>query len=252
MRTIVAPLPDALAELFARHGWLAAQSASFRAALLRRAHLVRIERGEAVYNEGDPPGGIYGIFRGGIAGFVNSTGRGEVLAHILREGDWFGVGPSLTGSERYLSFRAAEPSELLRVPLAQLQALEADDPSTAHRIGALADAGARVILDVAADLLVREADRRIAATLLRVTGATRRIAPDGTEGFRITQAELGEMANASRNHTNRTLDQFRKAGWITLGYNRIIILDAAALAAYAEGGARGVAMVPRHRMSVHP
>lgn len=245
-------MPDEIAELFARRGWLAAQPASFREALLRRAHLVRIGRGEAIYRDGDPPGGIYGIFRGGIAGFVNSAGRGEVLAHILREGIWFGVGPSFTGQARYLSFRAAEPSELLRVPLAQLQALEAEDPLTPQRLGALADAGARVILDVAADLLIREADRRIAATLLRVTGAARGIAPDTPEGYRITQAELGEMANASRNHTNRTLDQFRKAGWVALGYNRIAVLDPVALAAYAEGGAAAAAMTPRARSSALP
>jgi CRP-like cAMP-binding protein len=52
----------------------------------------------------------------------------------------------------------------------------------------------------------------------------------------MTQSDIGEMANASRNHVNRALQRFREAGWVTLHYNRIGIPDPQALAAVIEAG----------------
>jgi CRP-like cAMP-binding protein len=47
--------------------------------------------------------------------------------------------------------------------------------------------------------------------------------------------QLGEMANLSRHHVGRKLASFEAAGWIACGYNRVRLLDAEALAAFAYG-----------------
>jgi hypothetical protein len=43
------------------------------------------------------------------------------------------------------------------------------------------------------------------------------------------------MANLSRHHVGRKLASFEAPGWIDCGYNRIRLLDAEALGAFAYG-----------------
>jgi CRP-like cAMP-binding protein len=59
------------------------------------------------------------------------------------------------------------------------------------------------------------------------------VEPDDPRGFFLTQAVLGEMANASRHHVNRVLGDFEREGWIAKSYNHIRVLDADALADFA-------------------
>jgi hypothetical protein len=72
------------------------------------------------------------------------------------------------------------------------------------------------------------------AMLYRVTGAGE-ITPDDPEGFRRTHQQLGERANLSRHHVGRKLAALEAAGWIACGYNRIRLVDAEGLAAFAYG-----------------
>jgi len=46
---------------------------------------------------------------------------------------------------------------------------------------------------------------------------------------------LGDMANASRNYTNRTLAFLQQQGWIEMNHVHIRLLDVAALAGFAYG-----------------
>jgi len=43
------------------------------------------------------------------------------------------------------------------------------------------------------------------------------------------------MANLSRYHVGRKLASFEAAGWIACGYNRVRLLDADGIAAFAYG-----------------
>jgi CRP-like cAMP-binding protein len=215
-------------------GWLARQPPVFRAAVLARALLQPFATGAFTYHTGDAPGGIYGVVAGGFAVLAAGRHAGPDLAHIVRPPVWFGHGPVLSGGPRTLSFRAAEPSLTLHVPLAALEDLSSTMPAAPRAIGAITDDSVRIAAEIVSDLLIREPDRRIAATLLRATGASDGAVPDAAAGFRLTQSELGEMANASRHLVNRTLGAFAARGWVTVGYGRIAVQDATALAAFAR------------------
>ncbi|TNF58394.1 MAG: helix-turn-helix domain-containing protein, partial [Rhodobacteraceae bacterium] len=84
------------------------------------------------------------------------------------------------------------------------------------------------------DLLTPDAGRRLAAVLLRVLGCGE-VVPDDPEGFWLTHRQLAEMSNLSRHHVGRKLALFEANGWIACGYNRIRLLDAEGLAAFAYG-----------------
>jgi CRP-like cAMP-binding protein len=224
--------------LFARHGWLAEQPATFRQQILRMARPLQVARGDWVFAIDDPPGGIYGVISGGIGIEGGGPFHTLRLGHVLRTGSWFGHRPILSGGGRRVQgMRAMEDSALLHVPLAPLRALVNSDPVAARCVGGMADGGSILATRVISDLLIPEAPQRIAAVLLRVTAAEDGVEPLHPDGFLMTQAELGEMANVSRPHVNRVLGQFLKRGWISKRYQRLRVLDVEALRTFAASGA---------------
>lgn len=216
----------------ARRGWLSTQPKDFRTAIIGPGRIRHLRRGEFLCHEGDAHGGIFGVIAGGI-GVIMSRPTGDIgLAGIFRAGDWFGGGP-LHGSVRVVSACATEPSVVLSVELRDLDAIAADDPEARRRYGSMTALNAGYAVRVIAELALPDADRRIAATLLRCTAVLDGVAPPGKRGFMITQSQLGEMANASRNSVNRTLKLFESRGWVKLSYNHIAIADAAGLNEFA-------------------
>jgi CRP-like cAMP-binding protein len=218
---------------FSRRGWLSGAEPQLRARVLGAARQTLVGRGQRVWSAGDPPGGICGVVSGGIGAEGSTRFHLPRLGHVYRAGDWFGHGPVLAGGRRVMGFVALEQSLLLTVPLETLQAMMRDDPEMARLVGEMANRGTQLGNHVACDLLIPEAPRRIAAVLLRVTGALDGVEPDDPRGFLLTQAVLGEMANASRHHVNRVLGEFEREGWIAKSYNHIRVLDAGALADFA-------------------
>lgn len=220
--------------LFEARGWLSQQPALFRRQILQMARPVSIARGDWVFAIDDPPGGIYGVISGGIG--IEGTGPYHMLrlGHVLRAGTWFGHHPILSrGGRRTQGMRAMEDSQLLHVPLAPLEALVTADPVAARCVGNMADGGSILATRVISDLLIPVAHHRIASVLLRVTGAEDGVEPSHPDGFLMTQAELGEMANVSRPHVNRVLGEFAARGWIRRHYQRLRITDVGALQRFA-------------------
>ena len=69
--------------------------------------------------------------------------------------------------------------------------------------------------------------------LLRAAGFDKSGAAAPGGDAHLTQSELGEMANLSRRIVSHVLARLDAAGWISIGYNRIAIVDAKALATFA-------------------
>jgi CRP-like cAMP-binding protein len=225
------------ADLFESRGWLSEQPAAVRHQLLRMARPILVARGDWVFSIGDSPGGIYGVVSGGIG--IEGGGPFHMLrlGHVIRAGVWFGHHPILSaGGRRTQGMRAMEDSILLHVPLAPLEVLVKADPVAARAIGNMADGGSILATRIISDLLIPDATQRIAAVLLRVTGAEDGVEPSHPDGFQMTQAELGEMANVSRPHVNRVLGELEAKGWVTRHYQRLRIVDVEALRAFAASG----------------
>jgi CRP/FNR family transcriptional regulator, cyclic AMP receptor protein len=229
------PEPAEIAGVMARRGWLAGQPESFAADLLARSRPRHFRRGDLVYRDGEVPGGVFGIVSGGIGIVTARAGRAPVLTHIQRAGAWFGEAPYAIGNARTVSFRATEASSLLFVPASALEEIARSEPQARLRFAGFSRWAIEEIGAMVGDLLIPNAERRIAATLLRITAAAEGVPPDDPQGFVVTQTELGEMANVSRHHVNRTLTRFRKQGWVDSRYNRLRLLDLGALEAMAAG-----------------
>ncbi len=225
----------AVEKIVKARGWLAHQPKAFQDAALSRAALVSFASRDYVFHTGDDLGGVYGVVAGGFGVYGAGRESGAQLGDVLRAGHWFGHGPAMTRRSRTLTFRALEPSSALFLPLAALNEIASRSIEFMRSVAAISYFGTDAAIAVVSDLLIRRGDQRIAATLLRVTGAEEGIRPPRPDGFHLTQAELAEMANVSRDVMNRTLARFRRNGWVATSYNGIAILDAAALSEFAAG-----------------
>ncbi|MFO1117771.1 MAG: Crp/Fnr family transcriptional regulator [Beijerinckiaceae bacterium] len=220
--------------IFAARGWLSEHPAAFRSLLISEGVVVEARSGTSVFRKDDKSNGLYGILSGAMGMDGGHRRQSPLMGHIMRAGDWFGTKALLPGGPRELTYRAVEPTCLLFVSRARLAPLIQRSPDVAVRIGQLAEIGNRLGSWVARDLMTPDAGRRLAAVLFRVLGAGE-VAPDDAQGFWLTRQQLGVMANLSRHHVGRKLASFEAAGWIACGYNRVRLLDAEALAAFAYG-----------------
>jgi CRP-like cAMP-binding protein len=220
--------------VLAKSQWLAAQPETFRERILAAVVLQKIPTGATLYNADDGPGGVYGMVSGGILISIESRDGSMHPAHVVRRGTWFGFGPLMTRRNRLFDAQALEPSLVAQVTLPVLERLIAGDQASAKSLGSMTTYGQDAIVSCVADLLISDATARIAAVLLRVTGAPEGIEPDDPRGFGLTQTLIGELANASRPTVVRALAEFRERGWIEWSYGRMRILAPKAMDAFVR------------------
>jgi CRP/FNR family cyclic AMP-dependent transcriptional regulator len=214
-------------QILSRSGWLAEQPEQFRGLVLSRCQLQQYARGAPVYHIGDPLGGIYGIAAGALAISIAPGESGPHLAHLGREGTWIGEGPFLTRKPRRVELVAATDCVLMYLPLYVMERITADDPEASRRFAQIAMRNLDLALQVINDLMIAQPERRIAAALVRSSGV------QDEPIIRVSQAELGALANVSRKLVNKALRQFSEAGWVEPGYSTIKIRDAQALGDFA-------------------
>ena len=92
-----------------------------------------------------------------------------------------------------------------------------------------------IALNVAADLLIADSERRCAAVLLRLAGL-RLAGLDDTEPVEvsITQSELAGAVNLSLNSVGTMLHRLKARGLIEPGYRGLTIRSPAALRAFVD------------------
>lgn len=210
-------------------GWLAEQPKPFRSQVLAECQLQQFQRGAPVYHMGGPKGGIYGIAAGALAISIAPGESGPHLAHLGREGTWIGEGPFLTGQPRRVELTAATDCHLMYLPLHVMERIASEDPEAIRRFAQIAMTNLDMALQVISDLMIAHPDRRIAAVLVRSVGTS------DEPIVRVSQAQLGSLANASRKLVNKALRLFSDAGWVEPAYNAIKICNAEALKAFAAG-----------------
>lgn len=234
-------------KILGRRGWLAEIDPALRAAVIDAGRIIAFRRGEALYHPGDEPGGMYGVAEGGVV--LSTLGRDDlpVAGHIVRPCSWFGYGSVFNRQRRMLIPTSNENSLVLHVPLGELDRLRVAFPSSGRDFGKLAMRGEAIYLAIVTDLLIANTDRRLAAVLLRTTGAETPDRPkdfpidpladpwSGPDGVPLTQAMLAQLANASPHTIARFVERAVKAGWIDWKYGRVRILELGQLTAFAAG-----------------
>jgi len=218
-------------------GWLSATPAEFQQALLTRCAWGRIEAGTPVQAGGEENGELIGL-ASGIVEMRTILGRADTpIMHFAYPVFWFGYVPILTGRPRRIAASAKSTAWLARIPQATVRVLLAERPEWWRHLVQLSIIYGDISQTIAADLLIRDSERRCAATLLRL-GGYRFAGPEDKEPVEVpvTQAELAGAAGLSRNSVGTMVQRLKARGLIDLGYRGITIRAPPTLRGFVDQG----------------
>jgi CRP/FNR family transcriptional regulator, cyclic AMP receptor protein len=191
------------------------------------------EAGQVVFREGDP-GDTCFVIRSGSARVTRRHSDGRVITLIeLRPGAIFGELAMFGGETRSATVEVLEPMRALGILAADLRRLIMRHPE----IGLKMLEGLANRLRAANERIARQSFQtvagRVASALL---GQVQSLSPDGQLGrdvlVRATQAEIAQLAGASRESASRFLAKLERAGLITTGRGKVVVHEPDALRNY--------------------
>lgn len=233
--------PDAVDKaraLLATTGWLAATDTSFAKAVLDLCRWRLLQDGEVLSHPDQEDQSLFGVGAGHLAGDQHPLGSMDVgLTAIWHVGSWVGHAPLVMGVPRRGVVRARGEALVAIAPGASLQSILKESPHWWREVGKLPFILSQMFAGAGHDLLRHSAHERCLAVLLMLAGC-RWTDPPTEPPFvaPISQAELGERCNLSRNGVIKALAPLAAAGLITLGYRQIRVNDSRALRARLRAG----------------
>lgn len=187
--------------------------------LLRDAAPMRVDRGCVIVAPGEAAAGLVVVLKGSVAVRMSRLAATPRLLDIAHAGYWCGRCAAITLTPNSWSVSARETTILLHLRCDEVGAAETRDP-------AVFEALARRFCERIAEIDVMLAviyERRPLVKVARVLLAS--TTRSGRQNLGLTQAELGEMTDLSRNSVGRALDELAREGAITTGYRRVTVAD---------------------------
>jgi CRP-like cAMP-binding protein len=223
---------------FPIRGWFADCPPRFRREVLALARPKSYAAGSVIYQAGDAGQDMFGISSGVVTMQSRLTHPDAVLLHMLRPGEWFGTVPVLLKRDRRITAVARTDVNLLRVPGDELRALLRRRPEWVAELGRDAIYNMDLAMQIAADLLIRDAAARCAAVLLRLAGRRWATSPDADLPADIpaSQAEIAMLCNVSRNTFSRVVRMFSGRRLLAVSYRSLTVNDPARLRDLADSG----------------
>jgi CRP/FNR family transcriptional regulator, cyclic AMP receptor protein len=200
--------------------------AEFRAA----GRVRRFAKGEAVFREGDDPGGVVAIVSGRVKVWVTGVGGREVVLGFPAAGELIGELAAMAGRPRAATVTAMDQVELIAMRATEFQRFVAEHPRVAplvfERVAALlADADRQLV-----DFATRDVTARVASCLIELAEDAGELDAGGVRiTLPISQDELGAWAGASREAVARSLHLLRELGWIETRRREIRVLSVEGL-----------------------
>ena len=184
----------------------------------------KVEKGNIVFSEGDPAEALYLVLKGSIVEHVTGLNDAEIVVKERLPGDYFGEMGMLLNEPQFVTAIARHPTSLAILPKREFLSLVKTEPTLslfllrtlAHRLKLSAQIGISYALF--------DAPARLAYLILTVE------AEEGHSGsVAHSQEELGQRCGLARQTVSRILGEWRKAGWLRTGRNRIEAIDREAL-----------------------
>lgn len=178
-----------------------------------------LRRGDVLFAEADAPSSLFVVTSGRIAIANKSIDGRESVVALMEAGDLFGEMGLFDGLGRSAEARALEPSEVIEVPYAPVQALYEERPNELWSVVKLLAARLRSMDEALADSVFLDVTGRTAKRLLELAG-------DSDEfTLPVTQEELAGMVGASRERVNKAIASFVKLGWLAQNERRYVITN---------------------------
>ncbi|WP_176084703.1 Crp/Fnr family transcriptional regulator [Martelella sp. HB161492] len=201
------------------------------------ARLRRYSAGEAIYQVGDLPDGVYGLVEGGIDVSIPRADGLDFTFHRAEAGFWIGDLALMTNARRLVSVYAAGDVSMLHLRASELRRLLKTYPDLIQEFYRLTYQNFATTFLLLSNLAMGSSEGRVALRLLLQLEQ----APDPGGTVNISQSKLAELVALSEPTLQRALRRLRDMGCIEQRYNEIRVKDRVALLAVCgESEARGV------------
>ncbi|MGI9324233.1 MAG: Crp/Fnr family transcriptional regulator [Pseudomonadales bacterium] len=193
----------------------------------------RLAKGELLCRQGEPGNALYGIVSGQVRISANSADGQEFHLNVLGPGEVLGEIALLDGGERTASAAATVDSLVFALPRDTFAQLLKDEPQLSVHLLTLLCARIRWTSDIVEDVAFRSVPMRLArrvAILARLHGEQ---SPEGMV-LRLSQAELAQFLNVSRQVVNGNLQNWQRMDVIKVSRGKLIVRDFDGLEAAAS------------------
>jgi CRP-like cAMP-binding protein len=195
-----------------------------------------VPAGHDVIREGDRPENVHVMLEGFACRYKMLPDGGRQIMAWLAPGDFCDLHIAILGHMDH-GISALSDTRIAFVPQAEIDRLTRDAAGALNRAfwwSTLVDEG--ILREWLVGMGRRSADKQLAHLFCELLFRLRsvEVAKNGSFHFPITQDELADTLGISAVHVNRTLQQLRAEGLITLENKRLTVLDEARLTAFAE------------------
>jgi CRP-like cAMP-binding protein len=194
------------------------------------ARMQRVRDGEVIIERGDPPDALFAVATGKLKVVApRSAGRNATL-HILGPGDVFGEVALFHADGRTARVTAIEESVLLVVDRRDFMDLLArSNELSARMLGLMATRLRNTIAHFDATTSL-DVPARLARKLLLLVEDFGQPKGKGTAlTLKLSQSELGDLVDSSRQTVNRELRRWHDEGIVTTEDGLLVVLDRARL-----------------------
>ena len=178
-----------------------------------RKAVVKYDRGETVFRQGDVGKDVYYVQSGGIKLSVLSRTGKEAVVAMLGPGDFFGEGCMAGQPLRMGSATALTPTVVMLVSKKRMAQLLHEQPTMADRfIAHMLSRNIRIEEDLI-DQLFNSSEKRLARALLLLARYGKQDAPVRAVP-KVSQETLAEMIGTTRSRVNFFMNKFKELGFI--------------------------------------
>ena len=206
-------------------GWFAARGPDFQNALLACGVSKSFEPDEALYHQGDPADGIYGVMQGAVRITAPADDGQDFTLHQEGSGFWIGDLALFASTQRLISVIATQRTEALFFPSSRLERLVRENPEYLRDFYALSHENMQKALRIIANLGATGTMKRLVLRLLHLE----EVAADPDGWIQVSQEELAAMIAVSMPTLHRSLQRLVKQGLVEGGYGRLRLKDRGAL-----------------------
>lgn len=176
--------------------------------------ILKVAKGDILYNQGDPAETVFYIQKGRVKVVVLSEQGKEAVVGILEPGQFFGEGCLNGHSLRLATTTAMQDSVVTSIAKASMIATLQSEPKFSELFVAyLLIRNSRIEEDLI-DQLFNSSERRLARLLLLLANFGKDGAPQPID-TKVSQETLAEMIGTTRSRVSFFMNKFRKLGFIS-------------------------------------
>jgi CRP-like cAMP-binding protein len=225
---------DERIRILSSFGWLADMSPGFREAVIAEGRWKKLVVGDRITTAGDVKAELI-VLAEGVATLTSGVGYAETpLIHVFRPPFWFGYAFFVGSGPRRFTTTMRSGGWTMSINGHRLGLLLDKEPGGWPSVVRLAMRYGDLAATIGGDLVIRESERRVIAVLLRCSGHRDPAEGPPLRNVPITQSELADATNLSRNSIVAILQELASRELVELNRGFIGIRDPSGLLSLLE------------------